>query len=69
MSVEHPAPDPAELRKCLHDLNNRLGALLATTELLKLEQLSSRAAQRRQTIEDVALEIRDIVRSLTDRYL
>jgi hypothetical protein len=32
--------DMQPLRKWIHDLNNRVGVILATSELLQLEQLS-----------------------------
>jgi hypothetical protein len=61
-------PDMAALRKFIHDLNNRTGVILGTAELLGLEQLSPRAEGRRKTIEDNAIEIRDILQSMSARY-
>jgi hypothetical protein len=61
-------PDHAALRKWLHDLNNRVGVILATAELLQLEQLSPKASDRRQTIEDKALEVREILQSMSGHY-
>ncbi len=49
-------------------MNNRVGVILATAELLQLEQLPSQAASRRQTIEDKALEVREILRAISDHY-
>jgi hypothetical protein len=56
------------LRKWLHDANNRLGVILATAELLQLEPLPPSAATRRQTIEEQTLEVREILRAISDRY-
>ena len=66
------APAPSQnldlLKKWLHDANNRVGAILATAELLQLERLSPQAANRRQVIEDQAAEMRDILRAISDHY-
>ena len=56
------------LRKSLHDLNNRVGVILATAELLQLEQLSPKAMERSRVIEQKALEVRDILRSIGEQY-
>ena len=56
------------LKKSIHDLNNRVGVILATAELLQLEQLSSSARERSRIIEEKALEVRDILRSIADHY-
>jgi hypothetical protein len=56
------------LRKSLHELNNRVGVILATAELLQLEQLGERARERSRVIEQKALEVRDILRSISDHY-
>jgi len=61
-------PELAALRKWLHDLNNRMGVILATAELLQLEQLSPKAADRRKTIEDKALEVREILQAMSEHY-
>jgi len=49
-------------------VNNRVGVILATAELLQLEQLPPQAASRRQTMEDKALEVREILRAISDHY-
>ena len=67
--TDNQAQDMAALRKWLHDANNRLGVILSSAELLQLESLSPRAAERRQMIEDKTLEIREILRSISERYL
>jgi hypothetical protein len=67
--MAEPTPsDMAPLKQGLHGLNNRVGVILATAELLQLEQLPHQAASRRQTIKDKALEVREIVRAISDHY-
>jgi hypothetical protein len=61
--------DLQPLRKFIHDLNNRVGVILTTSELLQLEQLSPKAWDRTRTIENKALEVRDLLRSMADHYL
>ena len=56
------------LRKFVHDLNNRVGTILATAELLQMEQLSPKAADRSKIIEAKALELREIIRQISDQY-
>jgi hypothetical protein len=68
MAVDPLSPEMAALKKWLHDVNNRLGVILTTAELLQYEGLSPGAATRRQTIEDSALEIRKIIREIADHY-
>jgi len=60
--------DVLPLRKWIHDLNNRVGTILATAELLQTEQLSPKAADRSRLIEMKALEARDILRQISDHY-
>jgi hypothetical protein len=58
------------LRKFIHDLNNRVGTILATAEILQMDQsLVAKAAERAHLIESKALEIRDIIRQLSDQYV
>jgi hypothetical protein len=68
MSNKEVQPELVALRKWIHDLNNRVGVILATAELLELEQLSPRASERRATIEEKSLEVRDILRNISDHY-
>ena len=58
--------DDAKVKKWLHDLNNRVGMILASAELMQLEQLSSKAQERRRLIEDKSLELRQIIRDFGD---
>ena len=61
--------DLKPLRQWIHDLNNRVGVILTTSELLQLEQLSPKATDRTRTIESKALEVRDLLRNMADHYL
>lgn len=58
--------DETQLRKWLHDLNNRVGMILANAELMQLEQLSPRSLERTKLIEEKSLEIRQIIRDIGD---
>ena len=58
--------DETQLRKWLHDLNNRVGMILANAELMQLEQLSPRSLERSKLIEEKSLEIRQIIRDIGD---
>jgi hypothetical protein len=61
-------PEFQPLRHWIHELNNRVGVILATAELLQLEQLTPKADQRSRTIEEKALEVRELLRSIADHY-
>ena len=54
------------MRKWLHDLNNRVGMVLANAELMQLEKLSPKASERTRLIEEKTLEIRQLIRDLAD---
>ena len=54
------------VRKWLHDLNNRMGMVLANAELMQFEQLSPKALERTKLIEEKSLEIRQIIREMAD---
>jgi hypothetical protein len=56
------------LRKWLHDVNNRVGVILASAELLQMDPLPPQAASRCKAIEDQALEMREILRAISDHY-
>jgi hypothetical protein len=58
--------DETQLRKWLHDLNNRVGMILANAELMQLEQLSPRSLERTKLIEEKSIEIRQIIRDIGD---
>ena len=60
--------DLVQLRKFIHDMNNRVGTILATAELMQMEQLSPKAADRSKIIEAKALELREIIRQISDHY-
>ena len=56
--------DEDRVRKLLHDLNNRVGMVLANAELMQLEKLSPKALERTKLIEEKTLEIRQLIREL-----
>ena len=56
------------LKKWLHDVNNRVGVILATAELLQLEPLPPKPSRDASAIEDQALEMREILRAISDHY-
>jgi hypothetical protein len=56
------------LRKSIHDMNNGVGVILATAELLQFEELTGRAPERTKVIEANALKLRDLLRDLGDHY-
>jgi nitrogen-specific signal transduction histidine kinase len=49
-----------------HEINNPLTGVLGQAQLLLREDLSDRARKRAQTIEELAMRIRDIVAQLRD---
>jgi hypothetical protein len=61
--------DDEKVRKWIHDLNNRVGMVLANAELMQLEKLSPKATERSRLIEEKTLEIRQIIRDLADHLL
>jgi hypothetical protein len=61
--------DMTPLGKWLHDLNNHVGVILATAELLQREKLSPQAMDRRQAIEDKALQVREVLQAISAHYL
>ena len=54
------------VRKWLHDLNNRVGMVLANAELMQFENLSPKALERTKLIEEKTLEIRQMIREMGD---
>ena len=61
-------PEFEPLKKWIHDLNNRVGVILGMAELQKAEDLSPRAEKRRETIEQQAFEVRDILQAIAGKY-
>jgi signal transduction histidine kinase len=47
-----------------HEINNPLTGVLGQSQLLLREELSDRARKRAETIEDLAIRMRDIVAQL-----
>jgi len=58
--------DEDRVKKWLHDLNNRVGMVLANAELMQLEKRSPKALERTKLIEEKTLEIRQIIRDIGD---
>jgi nitrogen-specific signal transduction histidine kinase len=57
--------DVAELiARVRHEINNPLTGVLGQAQLLLREELSEKARKRAQTIEDLAMRLRDIVAQL-----
>jgi signal transduction histidine kinase len=74
---DNPADQVAEYREKLeqvadlvarirHEINNPLTGVLGQAQLLLREDLSDRARKRAQTIEELAIRIRDIVAQLRE---
>ena len=61
--------DQDKVRKWLHDLNNRVGMVLANAELMQFEKLTPKAIERTRLIEDKTLEIRQLIRDLGEHLL
>ena len=66
MADPRTPPDMDALRKWLHQVNNHLGVILATAELLQLEKLPPQVLERCRTIEGKAIEVRDVLREISD---
>lgn len=49
-----------------HELNNPLTGVLGQAQLLLREDLSDRARKRAQTIEDLAIRLKDVVAQLRE---
>lgn len=69
MADNRTAPDMDALRKWLHQVNNHVAVILATAELMQLDKLPPGISERCQTIESKAIEVRNVVRSISDHYL
>jgi hypothetical protein len=61
--------DEDKVKKWIHDLNNRVGMVLANAELMQLEKLTPKALERARLIEEKSLEVRQLIRDLTDHLL
>ena len=69
--TEDQAPSTEELeylRIAIHDLNNRVGVILTSSELLQLDAVEGKAKTRCEVIEQKALEAREILRGMSKRY-
>jgi len=63
LQLEETAALVARIR---HEINNPLTGVLGQAQLLLREDLSERSRKRVQTIEDLALRLRDIVAQLRE---
>jgi hypothetical protein len=63
-----PAPEIEYLRTAIHDLNNHLGIMMATAELLQMGMPDGRSRSRLEVIESKALEAREILKEMSRRY-
>lgn len=63
MKLEETADLVARIR---HEINNPLTGVLGQAQLLLREDLSERSRKRVQTIEDLAIRLRDIVGQLRE---
>ena len=61
--------DEDKVRKWLHDLNNRIGMVLANAELMQLEKVTPKTLERSKLIEEKAREMRQLVRDISDHLL
>ena len=61
--------DEDKVKKWLHDLNNRIGMVMANAELMQLEKLSPKVLERSKLIEEKALEMRQLVRDIGEHLL
>ena len=56
------------LKAAIHDLNNRIGVILATSELLEMDAAAGKPKNRCRVIEEKAMEARDILLGISRRY-
>ena len=56
------------LRKAIHDLNNRVGVILTSAELLQLDAPDGVEKSRSEVIERKALEARKILAEVARHY-
>ena len=63
LKLEQTADLVARIR---HEINNPLTGVLGQAQLLLREDLSERSRKRVQTIEDLALRLRDVVAQLRE---
>ena len=77
LQTTNPSDETADYRQRLdevadlvarvrHEINNPLTGVLGQAQLLLREDLSDRARKRAQTIEDLAIRLKDIVGQLRE---
>lgn len=65
--ARNPTDDREFLRLAIHDLNNCIGVILASAELVQLEMSDAKHRQRIAVLEEKAQEARRIVEELSSR--
>ncbi len=64
-----PSTDELEyLKTAIHDLNNRVGVILTSSELLLMDAPEGKTRDRYGVIEQKALEAREILRGMSKRF-
>ena len=69
--TEDNAPSTEELeylKQAIHDLNNKIGVILTSSELLQLDAAEGKAKSRYELIEQKALDAREILSQMARRY-
>ena len=64
--------DQEKVRKWVHDLNNRVAVVLSHAEMMQIpqiEKLPPKALERAKSIEEKALEIRQLIQEMRDHLL
>jgi signal transduction histidine kinase len=65
--ARNPTDDKELLRLAIHDLNNCIGVILASAELLELEMSDEKHRSRIAVLQEKAQEARRIVAELSSR--
>jgi hypothetical protein len=65
---ESSDPELQRLKQSIHELNNGVGIILAMAELMQLEALPSKAAERARQIEEQAIVLRELLFNLSEHY-
>jgi hypothetical protein len=71
MSEQKPKPSDDNLeflKTAIHDLNNHLGIVMATAELLRMGPAEGRSQSRLAMIESKAQEASTILKEISRRY-
>ncbi len=68
-SSRNPLDDREFLRLAIHDLNNCIGVILASAELLGLEVSDEKPRYRITVVEEKAQQARRIIQEISSRAL